>query len=571
MRRTRRRGGFRGLMIAASITVLAAATTISIPSEGRNGTSGQRVASGASFNALSTGRLWSVIRDHDGRAVVGLKAPSAEVGVRDGIVVLAAREWERSKATLLATRGVRLIDADTHLPHVTVRIADESALNRVRRLSVVQFVEPTLYIRNLFSGSSSGCSNSSGSSGGQPYSEYDANPPRDSLRNDVLPWNFNNHRIPEAWARGASGKGVAIGIPDTGVYEQQSQLRSAFAPAGTNRWIFHDVTDGSLYPWDECGHGTRMVSTVAAPRDGRNIVGVAWGANVVSMKSVADPVLDGEDQSVAQAIYRMVDHFGARIIAMAFGSTWDYYHIKNVIEAQLSKPPDRRPLFIAAAGNTWCGPNPFEPRRGVVFPARMEGVLAVTSVLNGDVHPEACYGSEVDLAAVVGHVPAAGRYPDDLIEFGGTSDATAIVAGSAALVWSAHPTPLTADQVRDRLVRSACCRDYYQRWGAGVINTYKAVGGFTSLSIAGPSSVSARQPYKLFARPEGDGPFAYLWSNGWTGSELNMTAGAAGTSQSVWLRVTDTSENKSMTAYKTVRTESPPPNECVPEPGYYCP
>lgn len=493
--------------------------------------------------------------------MVGLKAPNEPAGVRDGRVALSPLEWERSKTVLLNTPGVELIDVAGNLPYVTVRVADQGALERVRRLSVVEYVEPPLYIRRLFSGSSSGCSNSSGSSGGQPYSNFDSNPLKD-IRGDVLPWNFNSHRIPEAWARGASGQRVTIGIPDTGVYEQQSQLRSAFTTPDTSRWIFHDVSDGSLYNWDECGHGTRMVSTVAAPRDGRNIVGVAWGANVVSTKAVADPVLDGEDQSIAHAIWRMANDFGARVIAMAFGSTWEYHHVKYAIEAELAKPADRRPLFVAAAGNIWCGPNPFEPRRGVVFPARMEQVVAVTSISNGDVHPEACYGTEVDLAAVVGHVPAAGRYPDDLIEFGGTSDATAIVAGTAALVWSAHPT-LTADQVRSRLEGSACCRDYYERWGAGVINAYRAVGGFSSLRFDGPSTVEEFGPtYALRARAEGDGPFLYEWkrrSDGkliGTAASLSLRPGYAGSSETFIVTVRENGgENKQLTATKTVYTE----------------
>jgi hypothetical protein len=35
---------------------------------------------------------------------------------------------------------------------------------------------------------------------------------------------------------------------------------------------------------DACGHGTRMAGVIAAPDDGRGVMGVAWGANLVNVR-----------------------------------------------------------------------------------------------------------------------------------------------------------------------------------------------------------------------------------------------------------------------------------------------
>ncbi len=160
----------------------------------------------------------------------------------------------------------------------------------------------------------------------------------------------------------------------------------------------------------------------------------------------------------------------------------------------------------------------------------------------------------MDAAAYIGEVPSPGRYSHNVIKFGGSSDATAVISGIAALAWSKNPT-WNRNQVRDRLYASGqLSRD--SRWGWGAIDAYKAAGGFQSLSISGRRSVEPYTSYTLSASPKGDGPFAYKWSNGATTRSISAVAGAAGTTQTFSVTVTDLTERKSLSASATVTAES---------------
>lgn len=90
-----------------------------------------------------------------------------------------------------------------------------------------------------------------------------------------------------------------------------------------------------------------------------------------------------------------------------------------------------------------------------------------------------------------------------------------------------------------------------QYTGAGKVNAYRAVGGFT-VSIQGPTTVSPGERYTLTARARGDGPFTYKWSNGATTQSISRTAGAtAGGSQTSTVTVTN-AQGMTVTSCHTV-------------------
>lgn len=387
---------------------------------------------------------------------------------------------------------------------------------------------------------------------------------------DVMPWNFSNHRIPEAWARSA-GANIKIAVIDTGVFRTQTQLRkpnfSSPAALGVNRTVSHISSEGGS-PWAPtdgtgCRHGTSMASTMAAPHDGANIVGVAWKADLVSVKAVPDVLVpDWSEKSVVQAIRLAVDK-GAKIIAIAIGRHSDSSDIAKEIRDQFHY---KDILFFGAAGTDYClgSTFPFPPGPWVAFPARMEEVIAVAGIYaDGTIHRASCGGPEVDLAAVIGEVPAAGARPWSIVHHGGSSDAVAIAAGVAALVWSAHPQ-WNRDQVRERLYSTAVV-NMPELTGHGRIDAYGAVGGFTGIqNIDGPRYVRPSQPYGLTAVPQGDGPFRFQWKGGEATAHIDAVAGPAGTQQTFTVAVTDEVEGKTISQSVTVTSsaEEPPPPLC---------
>jgi subtilisin family serine protease len=371
---------------------------------------------------------------------------------------------------------------------------------------------------------------------------------------DVLPWNFNHSNIKQGWARGGTGAGTTVVVLDTGTYREQTQLWNAptgvFSAGMSGPRSLSYRNETTLPTYDECGHGTLTAGTIAAPRDRRNIVGVAWRANLRMVKAVDDVwVQHWQDAAIVNGIRTALADRPARpIVAMAFGDAHDHSWVADEIRRQYHRTDlPGGVLFVGAAGTDVC---PFwDP---VAFPARMDEVVAVTGrAEHGGLHPKTCTGPEVDLAAVVDEVPAPGRYPDDLVHFGGSSDATAIVAGVAAMVWSKYPA-WTRDQVRDRM--------YHTTWGGldpdlgyGVVDAFGATGGLVRLRVDGPDTVEPGESYTLTAVPGGDGPnFTYRWSNGATTPQVTLTAGANHTIQRLTVTVTDPATGTTLTKTKTI-------------------
>ncbi len=99
----------------------------------------------------------------------------------------------------------------------------------------------------------------------------------------------------------STGAGVKILVIDTGASPTQDNLGSAFNQGSSSgRTIEKIVKLPKAWPWsaaetpnDDCGHGTTMAGVAAAPRgtDGQ-AAGIAYNANLVTCRSVADVMID---------------------------------------------------------------------------------------------------------------------------------------------------------------------------------------------------------------------------------------------------------------------------------------
>ena len=379
---------------------------------------------------------------------------------------------------------------------------------------------------------------------------------------DIITTNFIANGIDRAWARGAAGQGVTVAVIDSGVFADQSQLQMpGFAPEDTpskERTIEHiDLGVGVV---DECNHGTRAVGTVAAPLDRHGTVGVAYRANVLSIKIGNTPILNGaRARMMIKALQVAVDR-GAKVVLLAqgdyplFGITGAYKQLANKIKRLYREHPDV--LFVGAAGSTVC------PRfdSNIAFPARMEEIVAVTGVGFGrrTKHDTACAGPDVDLSVEMGTEATLGRKLEDVVSFSASSNASSTLAGIAALVYSKHPDWSRA-QVLRRLFESARSRNTAWGTGAGPVDAWAAAGGFAGVGIeVQPKDVTAGRAFKLRARPKGDGPFTYQWSTGETTPAVSGVAGPVGSSRTFSVTVTDVNDGSVKTATATVKTPRPP-------------
>lgn len=265
------------------------------------------------------------------------------------------------------------------------------------------------------------------------------------------------------------GQGMTIAVIDSGLDPLHVALSGSIAPGGWNfiddNADISDVGDGidndeDGYIDESVGHGT-IVSGL--------IVRVAPGAAIIPLK-----VLDSDGYTttfrMVEAIYHAID-LGAPIISISMGTTRDTF----VIEDAVTEADQRGVLIVAAAGNE-------DTSSPVRYPAASSSAitLAVAAVTNKDIKADfSNFGEHISLSApgvkITSTIPGGGYGVAD-----GTSFATPLVAGTAALVWSKYPGATAAD-VAQR-IRQTCRQidgknpNYPGMLGAGRLNAAKAVG-----------------------------------------------------------------------------------------------
>ncbi len=208
----------------------------------------------------------------------------------------------------------------------------------------------------------------------------------------------------------------------------------------------------------DASHGTHVAGIIGAKR-GNNIGmdGVADNVKIMAVRCVPDG--DERDKDVANSIIYAVDN-GASVINMSFGKgySWDKKAVDKAVKYAMKKDV----LLVHAAGNSHQNndntdnfPNDQFEKRGLFGPKKAKNWIEVGALSWKDGEDMAAtfsnYGKEnVDLFAP--GVDIFSTFPDDEYNaISGTSMASPVVAGVAALIRSYYPE-LTAEQVKDVLM-----------------------------------------------------------------------------------------------------------------------
>ncbi|WP_435820518.1 type VII secretion-associated serine protease mycosin [Micromonospora purpureochromogenes] len=307
----------------------------------------------------------------------------------------------------------------------------------------------------------------------------------DRVRGDQ--WHLRYLRVPKV-QRISQGEGVVVAVPDTGVAPHADLIGNVLP--GT------DILSDGDGRQDQDSHGTGMAGLIAAHGNGdRGALGIAPKAKIlpVRVKRIneqgnSDDLAAGIEYSVAQ---------GAEVISISSVSGPDL-RLQQAIETALRA----NIIVVAGAGN--------RPReREVGFPAAYPSVIAVGGTdRNGNQATVSVAGPEIDVVAPAVDIYSTsidGKYRKGT----GTSDATAIVAGAAALIRSKYPH-LPAQEVAHRLTATAVDKGPPGRddeYGYGVINLVAALTadvpplGFESTV---PSATSGSSPTTAAASPSSD-------------------------------------------------------------------
>lgn len=308
---------------------------------------------------------------------------------------------------------------------------------------------------------------------------------------------------PAAWSAGLTGRGVKIGVVDTGIDRDHPDFAGRIAAS-------QSFVPGSSSAMDDNGHGTHVASIAAgsgAASDGK-YRGVAPDAELVVAKAL-DAGGSGANSDIIAGMEWAANQ-GAKVINISLGGlATDGTDPLSQAVNRISEATGA--LFVVSAGNDGTAESPY----WIGSPGAADQALTVGSVAKtapyersyfsswgprvGDnaVKPEiTAPGAEIAAARADGSTLGGDVGNPRYQSMSGTSMAAPHVAGGAALLAQQHPD-WNRGQIRDRLVSTANPgkEGEVTREGAGMMDLAQATTG--GLSATGTLNLGMmRPPYK---------------------------------------------------------------------------
>nr|WP_236646993.1 type VII secretion-associated serine protease mycosin [Micromonospora acroterricola] len=283
------------------------------------------------------------------------------------------------------------------------------------------------------------------------------------------------------------GRGVIVAVPDTGVQPHPDLRKNLLQGVDI---IAGGTGNGQN---DQNSHGTGMAGLIAAHGQGKDLgaLGLAPEASILPIRDTPSDG-QGDPNALATGIDFAVRN-GADVISIS-SVGGPGISLQRSVRAALAA----NVIVVASAGN--------RPEDAAVgYPASEKGVIAVGGIDRaGNRAAISVTGPEVDVVAPAVDIYSTsinGKYRKGT----GTSDATAIVAGAAALIRSKYPY-LPAQEVAHRLTATAIDKGPPGRddeYGYGVIDLVAALTadvpplGFESVSPSaggGPTTTAGARP-----------------------------------------------------------------------------
>lgn len=267
-----------------------------------------------------------------------------------------------------------------------------------------------------------------------------------------------------AWATTTGSENLVVAVLDSGVDYNHEDLKPNMwtRPASMEAYQDDDLgtiddergfnaIDNASDPMDQNGHGTHCAGIIGA--EGENNIGIAgvnWKVRIMPLKFMnAGGFGTTKDaiEAINYVIARKKDGVNVRIISASWGSTQKSRALEEVIR----KAYESDILFVAAAGNASVNND-----RSPHYPSSYN-VPNVVSVAALDRNDQLATFSNWGVKSVAVAAPGVDILSTWLgnayEEKSGTSMATPVVSGVAALIVSQHPR-MSVDDLRKKLLAS---------------------------------------------------------------------------------------------------------------------
>ena len=270
-----------------------------------------------------------------------------------------------------------------------------------------------------------------------------------SFNSSIEQWPITVSHFQDAWAVGATGKGVVVAVIDTGIDLGNSAINHDINP-----WSWNFVANNANVQ-DDNGHGSAVISQINSRPSTTNpkaLYGAAYDAEVMVLKALgADG--QGTQKNLVAAINYAVEH-GAKVINLSVGGNFN----DATTLAALTNAADHGVIVCMAAGNSGVA----APQYPAQFAKTINTTIAVGSVTQNTDGSIAWASSTNAAGSAVpyNYIDAPGA---KVLGYGlngviqnwtGTSFATPYVSAAAANLLSVN-SGLGGEQIVNALVNTA--------------------------------------------------------------------------------------------------------------------
>ena len=312
----------------------------------------------------------------------------------------------------------------------------------------------------------------------------------------------SSHNVIPAWQTGATGKGVTLGIVDSGIDTGNPEFTGRIAAASK------DVV-GTRGVSGTDGHGTQVALTAAAARNNSGMMGIAYEATILMARAddigscAASGGCSFSDSAIAAGIDLAVGN-GAKVVNLSLGGAG----ASPVVLRAVANAAAAGVVIVVSAGN---GTNSVGDTDPTSFAQALRQAGSGNVIIAGSVNSAGTISAFSNRAGTqaAAYLAALGEQICCVYENGqiktttdssgqtfitvvsGTSFASPQIAGAAALLRQAFPT-LTAQQAVDLLLSSATdagAAGVDSTYGRGILNIGNAFAAKGTTSLAGTAAV----------------------------------------------------------------------------------
>lgn len=314
----------------------------------------------------------------------------------------------------------------------------------------------------------------------------------------------------EAWDITQGDTSVVVAIDDTGVdwdhpdleaniYINEAELNGTPGVDDDNNGYVDDIrgwdfggltgTPDNDPVEDRSDHGTHVAGCTAQVTDnGIAGAGIGFNCRLLPVKTAQDNIRSNDGRALIaygyEGIIYAVDN-GAKIINCSWGG-YDYSIISQDV---INYARENNVLVIAASGN--------DNSQDSHYPSAYEGVLSVASTTSSDTKSSfSNYGMTIDVSAPGSSIRSTWQN-DTYASLSGTSMASPVTAGTAALVASRFPE-FTAEQIGEQVRVTADDiyannSSYLNKLGIGRVNAFTAVTDTLAKSVRANNFIFTEQ------------------------------------------------------------------------------